>query len=602
MKRALLLALSCLFATVAQAKEHDSLGKAPWLNPANPELWVASPAARQKAVTVLNPINTGSKVAVRDAYNAYFVPAMPAMGFTGSVASCQPGTIGIAYKEFTISRVNYYRALSGLPGNVTLDTDAVREVQQQSAAVLFSANQRLSHNPALEPANFPLCPSLTAPADAAAASSNLGLAFGNPALDDMIPRFMDNAGTGNEPAGHRRWILYPPQSSMTVGATPTTASAWGASVLRVFNAFTTRPATPNGVAWPPAGYVPVPNLPPSKRWSFSFPDASFSAANVSITANGSPIAVTVVSRTDDGYGDNAIVFVPSGTIVKDVAYAVTITGITAGPGSITYVVRPFDPTELIGGAPSDFNRDGRPDIIFRNAGSGTAFIWRMNGAQLLSDQSLGTTPPPWFITGTGDFNGDGKTDLLWRNATTGSIYVWYMNDGVFISDAFVATVDPVWKMEVVGDFNRDGRPDLLLRHTGNGGGYIWYLNNATLTSDQYLFQIDPAWIVEGTGDFNADGGPDLLFRNTQSGLAFVWYTAFSGGVTSLAASTPPLFSIAPQWEVVQVADWNADGQPDLLFRNRQTGVIFVWYVNGTALAGSDYITQIDPVWRIEPRP
>ena len=32
-----------------------------------------------------------------------------------------------------------------------------------------------------------------------------------------------------------------------------------------------------------------------------------------------------------------------------------------------------------------------------------------------------------------------------------------------------------------------------------------------------------------------------------------------------------------------------------------TGVVFVWYLNGIALAGSDFIIQIDPSWEIVPQ-
>ena len=601
MKRAGVVSLALLLAPLLAAGEEPSfLGRAPWLDPSRTELWAASP--QRKAVTTLAPIATSSKVAVRNAYTSYYAPAMPAMGFTGSVAGCTPGTISLAFKEWSISRVNYFRAMAQLPGNVALDTDPTRELQQQSAAVLYSANQRLSHDPAAEAANFPTCSSLIPNASAAGQNSNIALAFGSSTFDDVIPRYMDDSGAGNELLGHRRWILYPPQASMTIGSTPTTGGAWGGNALRVFNAFGSRPATPNGVAWPNAGFVPMAVLPASKRWSYSLNGASFTSATVSMTANGTPIGVTVISNNATGYGDNTIAFVPTPAIVKDTSYAVTVSGITGGPSSVTYTVMPFDTADPLGGVPGDFNRDGTPDIIFRNSGSGATFIWRMNGTSLISDQALGTVPSPWIIAGTGDFNGDGRNDVLWRNMANGAIYVWYLNDGALFSDALIATVDPVWKIEVVADFNRDGRPDLLLRHQGNGAAYIWYLNNTALLSDQFLFQIDPAWIVEGVGDFNRDGSPDLLFRNTSSGLAFVWNTAFSAGATSLTTSSAPVFGIDPAWEVVQVADWNLDGNVDLLFRNRNTGVIFVWYMTGTTLGSSAFVTQIAPSWEIVPRP
>ena len=100
---------------------------------------------------------------------------------------------------------------------------------------------------------------------------------------------------------------------------------------------------------------------------------------------------------------------------------------------------------------------------------------------------------------------------------------------------------------------------------------------------------------------NGDGKPDLIFRNTSSGLSFVWNTTSTGNVTSLTSSAF-IYSIDPVWEVVQIADYNGDGKPDFVFRNASTGLVFVWYADGTVLQGSAFIKAIDPVWKIVPRP
>jgi hypothetical protein len=53
---------------------------------------------------------------------------------------------------------------------------------------------------------------------------------------------------------------------------------------------------------------------------------------------------------------------------------------------------------------------------------------------------------------------------------------------------------------------------------------------------------------------------------------------------------------------MQLADWNGDGKPDLLFRNATSGLVFVWYLNtDNTLGSSDFIIQIDPSWEIVPR-
>jgi hypothetical protein len=130
---------------------------------------------------------------------------------------------------------------------------------------------------------------------------------------------------------------------------------------------------------------------------------------------------------------------------------------------------------------------------------------------------------------------------------------------------------------------------------------VWFFNDNVAIGDQFLFGIDPQWKVEAVADLDGDGQPDLLFRNMTSGLAFAWNTQFSAGNLALASSSAPIFGIDPAWEIVQMADWNSDNHPDLVFRNRDTGVVFVWYMSGTTLQGSDFITQIDPSWEIVPR-
>ncbi|MBL0141448.1 MAG: VCBS repeat-containing protein [Betaproteobacteria bacterium] len=257
-------------------------------------------------------------------------------------------------------------------------------------------------------------------------------------------------------------------------------------------------------------------------------------------------------------------------------------------------VRPSDPGP-------DVNADGKPDIIWSNTASGATYIWRMNRPALLSDSLLATIDPSWKIQGVADFDGDGHSDVVWRNTVNGNCYVWYLVNGEFQGDAFLFSLPPEWVIQGVADFNADGKPDFLMRNVVSGNAFAWFFNNNATIGDQFLFNIDPDWKVEGVADLSADGQPDLLFRSMTSGLSFAWNTQYSVGNLSLAASSPPIFGIAPVWEIAQVADWNGDGKPDLLFRNASTGLVFVWHMDGTTLTTSVYVTQIDPTWEIVPR-
>ena len=81
--------------------------------------------------------------------------------------------------------------------------------------------------------------------------------------------------------------------------------------------------------------------------------------------------------------------------------------------------------------------------------------------------------------------------------------------------------------------------------------------------------------------------PIVLLFCSNVFMTFAWYGQLK-------------FPNVALWQVVQIADWNNDGKVDLVFRNATTGLIFVWYTNGIALQGSDFITQIDPSWKLVP--
>ncbi|MGE0357594.1 MAG: FG-GAP-like repeat-containing protein [Burkholderiales bacterium] len=266
------------------------------------------------------------------------------------------------------------------------------------------------------------------------------------------------------------------------------------------------------------------------------------------------------------------------------------------PGSTRNFVAGLDSVAL-----PDFNVDGQVDLLWRNVASGNTYAWFMSGPSLVADAFVAGIDPSWKISGIADFDGDGKPDLVWRNGA-GDTYVWHMDGATFLSDAFLFSLPPEWVIQGVADFNADGKPDFLMRNTVSGNAFAWFFDDATPIGDQFLFNVDPSWKVEAVGDIDRDGQPDLLFRNMASGLSFAWYTAYAGGVLGLAGSSPPIYAIDPVWEVVQLADWNADGKPDLLFRNASTGVVFVWYLDGLVLGASDFVVQIDPSWEIVPRP
>jgi hypothetical protein len=69
---------------------------------------------------------------------------------------------------------------------------------------------------------------------------------------------------------------------------------------------------------------------------------------------------------------------------------------------------------------SDYNGDGKKDILWRNYQTGNNSMWLMNGTTVLAAaDEPGLSASTSEIAGFGDFNNDGKSDLLWRDYQTG---------------------------------------------------------------------------------------------------------------------------------------------------------------------------------------
>jgi hypothetical protein len=227
-----------------------------------------------------------------------------AMGWDGDVAGCVAGDTSANYKDAVLIRINWYRAMAGIPSDVTLFTGAGSYSDKaQDAALMMSRNNALSHSPP------PSWACYSSSGGEAAGSSNLSLGHNG---WDAVDGQMADSGGNNSAAGHRRWILYPQTRLMGTGDIPFGNGYSSSNDLWVFDSHYSdaRPATRDGfVAWPPPGYTPYQVVP--IRWSLSYPAADFSTASVNITRSGQPVDVTLEPIVN-GYGENTLVWVPDG--------------------------------------------------------------------------------------------------------------------------------------------------------------------------------------------------------------------------------------------------------------------------------------------------
>lgn len=310
----------------------QELGPAPRL----PEL-PASPPSPPRKLSV--SVAVTNRQAVVDFYHSVYKASQGVPHeWTGNVATCTSGTTSQAYTDATILRINYFRAMAGLSGDVT--ADPTWSGKAQAAALMMSAQGQLSHFPE------PTWACYTPQGAEAAGKANLTLGVDGPAAIDL---YMDDPGPNNTPVGHRRWILYPPEKIVGVGNIPGGSAARAANALWVIGGIGPRPAVPEWVAWPPPNYVPYQILPKSSgRWSFSAQNAGFTNTSVVMSAYGTNIPVTLEPLWQ-GYGDTAIVWRPSGidyaAPASDTFYSVTLSNVfwNGKNRTYTYEVAVIDP-------------------------------------------------------------------------------------------------------------------------------------------------------------------------------------------------------------------------------------------------------------------
>jgi len=341
--------LLSLFVTATDAQwqpeSEPELGPAPlyadaWLEAPDvvleaPDLDLQAERLSRELLAKSLSVNRASRSSVATFFNGLYTPALYVpSGSTGSTATCTPGVTSQAYLDATMDMLNYFRVMTGLP---VVTNDVGHNDEAQAAALMMQAAGLLTHYP---PTDWPCYSSAGA---MGASSSNLALGTSGPS--SMVAYVRDN-GRGNEPVGHRRWILYPPRLQMGPGSTSAANALW------VFSTTGARPSSPAVVSWPPSGYVPYQVIYP--RWSFSLnsaPGADYSNAEVTMSEGGVPIPLTVVS-TFSGYGDNTIVWQPSGLSFgpgqADRTIHVTVTKIANAPGTATvsYDVVVMDPATV----------------------------------------------------------------------------------------------------------------------------------------------------------------------------------------------------------------------------------------------------------------
>ena len=247
---------------------------------------------------------------------------------------------------------------------------------------------------------------------------------------------------------------------------------------------------------------------------------------------------------------------------------------------------------------TDFNSDGRSDLVTADQGSGTASVLLGNGNgtfQAKRDFGTGTNPSSVAVA---DFNSDGVKDLVTANyglsgtGTTASVLLGNGDGTLQAKQDFGTGGGPSWI--AVADFNSDGRSDLV---TTNGDGKASVLlgnGNGTFQAKRdFGTGTNPSSVA--VADLNSDGKSDLVTADMDSSTASVLLG--NGNGTFKAKQS---FGTGTHPQSVAVPDLNGDGKSDLVTADYSSNTTTMLLGNGDGTfqakqsfgTGSTALTQL----------
>ena len=238
------------------------------------------------------------------------------------------------------------------------------------------------------------------------------------------------------------------------------------------------------------------------------------------------------------------------------------------------------------------NSDNILDLAVANKAANTVSILLGKGDgtfQPKVDIPTGRGPVSVIATDFHDLSGTGFLDLAVANQDDNSISVFQGNgDGTFQAPALIQLPTGFSPAALAAtDLNGDGHADLVVADQGHNTISVFLGNGDGTFQNRTDYPTGDAPVSVAFGDFNADGAEDIAVANLGGNSVTVYYnqisTANSAPLGKFVAGATRDFVAGNGPTSISVADYNADGVPDIAVSDQTDNAITVLLNSGSEL-------------------